>query len=473
MLAVDAHPPLYYLLLRGWTAVFGFSEPAMRAMGAALCELTVVATARLVTMLAGTRRMALALPFLVLGPLTLRYGYELRMYALTALLAVLGTIAMLRALRAERDAGGASARRRIWLWWVAYGIVVVAGMLTQYLMALVWLTQAIWLLVRTIRDGSGERASWRWLGAYALAVVLFLLWLPTAFDQFGHAVLPAMHGAFTPAALADLVMAWFTGLGAAHATGLVTLGLLAVAVVVVASCRQVPRRWRMLALMWLGPVLLLVLVAAVREPFMHGYGVLVMVRYTVMAMPFCYAFLGVLCADVALRDGGDGTARVAAAGDGRSRRTARLAAVCRRWGAWACVLTMVVAGDIALAVNGNTVYEQSRTPHARAVAAAVPCSARDIVVAADPFTATDAWWYYRACPGYRLIAPEGGLPSWGGYAPLRGTVPVIRSLDDLPAGVRSITVIQTFGAGRPPSATARHPLASCTDIGEYTVCRFR
>lgn len=32
LLKVDVHPPLYYLLLRGWTGIFGPSATAMRAM---------------------------------------------------------------------------------------------------------------------------------------------------------------------------------------------------------------------------------------------------------------------------------------------------------------------------------------------------------------------------------------------------------------------------------------------------------
>lgn len=36
-LAVDAHPPLYYLLLRVWMAVFGDSFAAMRALSAVCC----------------------------------------------------------------------------------------------------------------------------------------------------------------------------------------------------------------------------------------------------------------------------------------------------------------------------------------------------------------------------------------------------------------------------------------------------
>src|SRR5476651_2139530 len=31
---VDSAPPLYYILLRGWTYLFGFTEPSLRSMSA-------------------------------------------------------------------------------------------------------------------------------------------------------------------------------------------------------------------------------------------------------------------------------------------------------------------------------------------------------------------------------------------------------------------------------------------------------
>src|SRR5271165_5549902 len=34
IISVDTAPPLYYLLLRGWTQLFGFSEAALRSMSA-------------------------------------------------------------------------------------------------------------------------------------------------------------------------------------------------------------------------------------------------------------------------------------------------------------------------------------------------------------------------------------------------------------------------------------------------------
>jgi uncharacterized membrane protein len=46
--AADVHPPLYYLLLKAWTALFGDSPLAMRSMSALFGVLTILAAYDLV-----------------------------------------------------------------------------------------------------------------------------------------------------------------------------------------------------------------------------------------------------------------------------------------------------------------------------------------------------------------------------------------------------------------------------------------
>ncbi|RYF28745.1 MAG: hypothetical protein EOO17_04390 [Chloroflexi bacterium] len=80
--ALDAHPPLYYLLLKGWIGVFGLSDLSLRASSALFGALAIVATALLLRKLFTTKVAIISLPFLTLAPFMLRYDYEIRMYAL-------------------------------------------------------------------------------------------------------------------------------------------------------------------------------------------------------------------------------------------------------------------------------------------------------------------------------------------------------------------------------------------------------
>ena len=483
-LAVDAHPPLYYLLLRVWMAVFGDSFAAMRALSAVCCGLTVVATAALVRVVADLRHMILALPVLVLGPLALRYGYEIRMYALLMLLAALGMLLLFHATRAEdalaRGRSDATARRRVWVWWVLYAVVVCLGMLTQYLIAFLWAVQAVWLLARTLHThpARGDASSWRWLAAYALAVILYLPWLPHAIDQFRHNVLPSLKGMFGPGRLAELVTAWLTGLDASHLTGFVTLGLLAVAGVLLWSRPRVAAAWRPLVLMWVAPAIVLIVVAAIRELLYAPYGGFFTVRYSCAFLPFVYATMGLVVAGLALRRWNDGGDDGNGGGDGNANRRGGSRTVhtwFRRWGAWIVVVAMMALGDMGFAVHGNVIYEKGYVPHARQAATAAPCSPDVAVVAADPYTYIDAVAYYRDCANYWLIEPEDGIPTRGGYAPLAEVADsrTIRSLDDLPDGMDSVTVLVSDGQHPGSFASTHHPVEGTERIGEYTVLRFR
>ncbi len=82
----DFHPPLYYLLLKLWTSVFGFSEIALR-MPSVIC---ILLAGFLVYRLWG-KWPAL---FFLFNPLIMYYSQEARMYALSILLVVFAFFAL-------------------------------------------------------------------------------------------------------------------------------------------------------------------------------------------------------------------------------------------------------------------------------------------------------------------------------------------------------------------------------------------
>lgn len=95
--AVDAHPPLYYLLLKTWMTLVGGNVAMLRLLNCIFLGATVGIMALLVRSLYGRRVAVACLPLLLCGGFILRYGYELRMYSLAMLLVVFGTYALLRA----------------------------------------------------------------------------------------------------------------------------------------------------------------------------------------------------------------------------------------------------------------------------------------------------------------------------------------------------------------------------------------
>jgi 4-amino-4-deoxy-L-arabinose transferase-like glycosyltransferase len=95
-LVEDRLPPLYYLLLKGWTPLAGFSEMGVRSLSAFLGILLVPVIAAIAAVLFN-RHVALVTALLVaLNPFLIWYAQEARMYAPAVLFSALTVWACLR-----------------------------------------------------------------------------------------------------------------------------------------------------------------------------------------------------------------------------------------------------------------------------------------------------------------------------------------------------------------------------------------
>ncbi len=197
----DVHPPLYFELLHLWRALSGDDEGALRLLSAFLGVLTVALTCAL------SRRMArgnlspggatlaglLAALFLAVSRFAIAWSQEIRMYALTSLLAVL-------AVWAARRVWDRGYRRDAAL----YVLATTAGLYTLYLFAPVWAAVNVaWLWVL---HGAADRrlALLRWAGLQAAIVVLFLPWVIYAAGGF------LSTAAATPIRLVDFLHIFWT-----------------------------------------------------------------------------------------------------------------------------------------------------------------------------------------------------------------------------------------------------------------------
>lgn len=166
----DVHPPLYFLLLSGWTTLVGNSPLALRALSIA------VSLAAIVTIyLAGTRLIGhrtgglLAAAFLAIHPVLLRYSVEVRMYVLAVLLFSL----MLYLL--PRPGQPPTAGRT-----VAMGLTALAACLTHYMALFAVAGALLFLVTEAIADPR------RWTVAIILGLIVgfgFLPWIPTLLHQ--------------------------------------------------------------------------------------------------------------------------------------------------------------------------------------------------------------------------------------------------------------------------------------------------
>lgn len=170
--AHDVHPPLYFLITRGWWLLVGDGAWGLRFLPALAGVLGVALAGGLGRALGGRRSGLLSALFLALSPFAVTWSQELRMYIWAAAAAA----GALWAAVAWWQRGG-------WRPWLAYVLAVAAGLWTLYLSVVVLLiTNAAFLLVWW-RRGGGRAFLVRWLVAQIAAVALFAPWLAYALPR--------------------------------------------------------------------------------------------------------------------------------------------------------------------------------------------------------------------------------------------------------------------------------------------------
>lgn len=175
--ALDAHPPVYYVILKIWGSIFGWSDFAMRSLSVLFYGASIVVAGLFVRRFFGVKTALCALPFLVLAPMLIRYGFEIRSYATASLIGVSATFALVRA-----------TEQKGWSrWWLIYAVLVTVGTLTLYYTVFLWFAHLFWLLRER---GSLKKVTREpWFRAFCLSVLLFLPWLPIFILQMGNGAL--------------------------------------------------------------------------------------------------------------------------------------------------------------------------------------------------------------------------------------------------------------------------------------------
>lgn len=128
-------PPLYYLVARGWSALFGTGEVGLRSFSALLGVAAVPVAYLSGRELISGRAGLLAATLVATNPLLVWYGQEARAYAMLVLLAGLAFLFFARAL-------GDGNRRDLSLW----AISSVLATATNYFALFPFLAEAAWLL---------------------------------------------------------------------------------------------------------------------------------------------------------------------------------------------------------------------------------------------------------------------------------------------------------------------------------------
>ena len=178
--ASDVHPPLYYLMLRGWRELVGEHEFGLRSFSAFAGVLTVAVTMALGHWLAGWRLAGVAGFLTAVHPALIYYSQETRMYALLALWAILSTYLLLRLEKVHWQ-----LTINHWPLIILYTLTLTAGLYTHYFFPAILVVHGLILITSAPPLLRSSAPLLKWLGIVGTAVLLYTPWLPILLRQIG------------------------------------------------------------------------------------------------------------------------------------------------------------------------------------------------------------------------------------------------------------------------------------------------
>jgi 4-amino-4-deoxy-L-arabinose transferase-like glycosyltransferase len=168
---IDSHPPLYYSGMHYWVRVVGTSETAARLPSVLISTVGIAVIFLLARRLFGIQVALLSAALLAVSPLDHWYAQEARMYIFMAVILLLAAYLL------------------TWQsWWsiLPLGIVLTAGLYTDYTMLLLWIgLSAVWF-IWWWEQGQPTEAFIIWFTSAAIALILFVPWYGTFFEWLGR-----------------------------------------------------------------------------------------------------------------------------------------------------------------------------------------------------------------------------------------------------------------------------------------------
>ena len=164
-LPIDNHPPLYYLVLKLWTSVFGYSEISLRLPSVIFGICTIILTFLIAERISKSKTWAsLSALLLATSQFHIYYSQEARMYSLAAFLATLAVFSFLQIERINRSLK----------YWTIFSISVTLMLTSDYMPVFLLPIFPIYGLIE-----KKKKEWWIKLTISFLPIFIFgLFWLP-------------------------------------------------------------------------------------------------------------------------------------------------------------------------------------------------------------------------------------------------------------------------------------------------------
>ena len=188
------HPPVFYVVDREWTGLFGNSIAAMRSLALVCSLLAMLAIAWFAWELSGSAIVAgIAAALMALSPFFVDYAGQAREYSLWAAFVAATSALLVRALRDPSPAR--------WSW---YAGVMTLALYSDVFMAFVLAAQGVYVVALYFRE---RRVLVSFLAAALVATVLFAPWLAVCIEAHGR-MASSNAWAFTPYPLRVILEKW-------------------------------------------------------------------------------------------------------------------------------------------------------------------------------------------------------------------------------------------------------------------------
>jgi hypothetical protein len=179
VLRQDGSPPLYYLILHVWTALFGDGEARTHGLSVLFAVATVPVGFAFGRLLFDVRAGVATALLLAINPFLTYYAQETRMYALLALLSIVAAGSFALAF---------AERRRGWRW--AFAASLALSLYTHNWALFFGVGTAVAFAVLWWRSDERPALLRDGLQAYGLAALAYLPWVPTLLFQARHTAAP-------------------------------------------------------------------------------------------------------------------------------------------------------------------------------------------------------------------------------------------------------------------------------------------
>jgi len=395
--SLDTHPPLYYLLLKGWALLFGWSELALRTLSVASMAGALTVGGLLVRRMFGNKMATSTVILLAFSPLLLRYGFEIRMYSLASFIGVGATYCLYTAYKSKENR---------YKWLTGYGLLVALGTFTVYYLVLLWIAHAVWLVVIAVRHKWRVSSLLPYIYTYLGAIALFLPWLPSFVGQLSNNALAPIGQPMNYEQLSG-VLSFNTLYQPTYGlTVSLTVVLIAFIAAIIWSIkkggnvlRKHPDELSLLGTYIGVPIVMLMGISLVKSMYTERY---------LSHVAISLVMLIGIAASAALVQ--------------HLKRSQRITVIVIVYG------TMLI-GFCNIATTGNFNFQRNEHPSVKQASASVhDCSPGSQVVAADPYVMTELSYYVTGCQTY-FVSQWPTLA--GGYAPWSGSKYQIKHMSDI------------------------------------------